>query len=135
MAKKKKPKQPKIHFIYNDLYDFNTWFFWGWTREEMHAYLLKKHSFTNFSSDPDPGGAVIILPLVKKVEDGPDSEATVYCLWLPEDCGLNVVAHEAFHITSRALRSCGLELNHGSEEAFAYLLSWIVHEVVTIIET
>lgn len=43
----------------------------------------------------------------------------------------STLAHECFHATSRTLRFMGLELDDGSEEAFAYHLTWLYEQVWT----
>ena len=45
-----------------------------------------------------------------------------------------VIAHECFHITSFILGDKGLHLNEGSEEAYTYLLGYLVDEVTKYIE-
>lgn len=44
-----------------------------------------------------------------------------------EDYG--VLAHEIFHSAEFILRKCGLELNAGSHEAYAYLVGFITKEI------
>lgn len=43
---------------------------------------------------------------------------------------IEVIAHEAFHAASHILRFVGIELVPESEEVYAYLLQFIVEEIV-----
>jgi hypothetical protein len=42
---------------------------------------------------------------------------------------LDILAHEVFHATSHFLRDRGMELNNGSEEAFAHYYAWLFLKV------
>ena len=42
---------------------------------------------------------------------------------------IGVVSHESLHATYRVMESIGVEHNQGSEEAFTYLLGYIVEKV------
>lgn len=51
-------------------------------------------------------------------------------IWLPERAGAGIVSHEAFHATRYILECKGLgELSDETEEAYAYLLDWIVRQI------
>lgn len=45
-----------------------------------------------------------------------------------------VIAHESFHCVSRIMRCIGGKLNKGSEESYAYLLTYIVDTIHAIID-
>lgn len=45
-----------------------------------------------------------------------------------------VIWHEAFHATAAALCNRGLTLNEGSEEAYAYYLSWLGAELTKTLQ-
>lgn len=59
-----------------------------------------------------------------------------YLFILPLETTINelhsTIAHEAFHITARLLRHCGIELCYESEEAFAYYLGWLIESFTKI---
>lgn len=41
----------------------------------------------------------------------------------------SVIAHEAFHATTFVMKACGIVFSNKSDEAFAYLLGYIVGEI------
>lgn len=41
----------------------------------------------------------------------------------------NTIAHEAFHIVCLVAKHIGIQLNDSSEEAYAYLLDWLVRQL------
>jgi uncharacterized protein YjaZ len=43
---------------------------------------------------------------------------------------VSILAHECLHATSAVMRFSGLKLNEGSEEAYTYLLSWMVETIL-----
>lgn len=45
---------------------------------------------------------------------------------------LGTIAHEAFHITNFIFESLGIKPDVNNDEAQAYLLSWIVEQVVKV---
>lgn len=51
------------------------------------------------------------------------------------DTSLGVIAHESFHCVCRINRMIGGKLNTGSEESYAYLLSYLVDTIVDIKES
>lgn len=50
-------------------------------------------------------------------------------IYLPENLGS--FTHELFHVVSFIANQKGLELNHGSEEAYSYLTAFITDEFFT----
>src|SRR5687768_6218338 len=85
----------KIKFIYNDVWDFNIWYFKDWERSEIKSYLIKKYQFFNFSQE-DAAGSVILLPVYVKDEAENIKEGEVYCLYLSDTNDTGIVAHESF---------------------------------------
>jgi len=47
---------------------------------------------------------------------------------------INIVCHESFHAVSEVMRYVGMPLKHASEEAFAYLLGYIVDHYSQILK-
>lgn len=47
---------------------------------------------------------------------------------------LGAISHDALHATLRVMETVGCTLNDGSEEAYAYLLGYIVEQVNELIE-
>lgn len=44
------------------------------------------------------------------------------------------ISHEVFHAASELLDDCGLELNSGSNESYAYLIGWMTNKVYNLIQ-
>lgn len=55
-------------------------------------------------------------------------------IFLTPKSNYGVVAHEAFHATSRILDVIGLQLTDSSEEAYTYLLGYIVDKCHLVID-
>ena len=56
---------------------------------------------------------------------------TAYFIWIDDEVGFDVIAHEAFHAMKFILINyAGLTLSCDSDEAFAYLLGYIIRQVV-----
>ena len=55
-------------------------------------------------------------------------------VFIGPDANINVICHEAFHVTRNVLESAGLELSDSSEEAFAYLNGWVAEKIQKIIK-
>ncbi len=60
------------------------------------------------------------------VFENPEGELNVV---VKKDINIGTLAHESFHCTVAVLRIAGMELNHETEEAFAYLNGWIVEQL------
>jgi hypothetical protein len=123
-----KSKRKRVKYIYEDLYSINIWFFDGWTREGMKKWLKKNWDIEIqlYDGDGDTGGSVTSFKTFKKGE----GNVTAYCLYLSDKNDNSVVAHEAFHIVSMVLRDRGIPLIKETEEAYAYLLKWIIEKIV-----
>lgn len=52
-----------------------------------------------------------------------------YILVCRDNISLSDLSHEAFHLTSGAMRFIGCDLNEGSEEAYAYLHGFVFGEI------
>ena len=60
-----------------------------------------------------------------------DNYAAAYFIWIDDEVGFDVIAHEAFHAMKFILINyAGLTLSCDSDEAFAYLLAYICHQVI-----
>ena len=54
-------------------------------------------------------------------------------LMIQPDANINVICHEALHITVTTLDDAGMEMSESSEEAYAYLIGWVAEQIQTVI--
>lgn len=90
------------------------------TGAQLHAHVLKR-----FKLD---------IPNLK--EEGSDQAAgscnragNLVVVWLNKACDGDIIAHESFHAVLEIMRFSGLELTEASEEAYAYLIGWLVQAI------
>lgn len=91
--------------------------------DEQHiakALMSERAGFGDIDPD-DP-------PLARCVCFRRDGYAVVG-VWLGPNVTPAVVAHEAFHAAAYVLARAGATLNDGSEEAYAYLIEWLVRGI------
>ena len=81
--------------------------------------------------------------LVIQIHDIIDKpEYAAYCTFnddsvilnITEDIPLEVIAHEAVHITNYVYRECNMEVDINNDEPYAYLLAWIVQQILAAIK-
>lgn len=60
-----------------------------------------------------------------------DTSGLFVVFWINPEADVPVVAHECFHATWSLLKQKGLELHESSEEAYAYMLEWLLREILT----
>lgn len=53
----------------------------------------------------------------------------VALVWVPPDVHVSTAVHELLHMTAWVLTRAGIEFSDTSEEAFAYYIGWLTHEV------
>ncbi len=108
----------KIKYIWVPSYQANIWWFRG-TRKQ-YATLIRRE----FKREaPEPARTVS-----GTVEEYLTRRQTVYMIWLKNHV-VHVLAHECFHATYHVLRDRGVYLTDGSEEAFAYLMDFLIREI------
>lgn len=50
-------------------------------------------------------------------------------VFIEPKANINVICHEAFHVTKNVLETAGLTLTDSSEEAYAYLNGWVAEKI------
>lgn len=106
--------QTKIHFIFDT------------PKEKAYFYIRKQNliplDFENhwqkagiMYGEDTVGDYFIILP---------DKKPT----WTPT----TIIAHEAFHVVAKVMRKKGIPLSSESEEAYNYLLTWVLQSLTDI---
>lgn len=58
-----------------------------------------------------------------------DKQYTHYVVFRDDGYDISCIAHEAFHLTYSILTQVGVKLTKESEEAFAYLISYLTNEI------
>lgn len=112
-----------INTIFEPVYQVKIHFIFDTPKDKAYAYIRKQDIIPmDFDehwqkagvmySDDENGDYFIILP---------DKKPT----WTIT----TIIAHEAFHVVARVMRSKGIQLAKESEEAFNYLHSWILQEL------
>ena len=108
-----------IHRIKVDVWRYEVIILTGMTQKEAFAYL----ELVDQSEVEHAQGLTIVNLMPNK--DG------LYCLaaWFQDEFpSVNIVAHEMFHVTYYILNFREIGLSRSSEEAFAYLLDYLVSE-------
>jgi hypothetical protein len=60
----------------------------------------------------------------------PSNQSVIILKWLPRKSDLlSTIAHESFHATHSIMDKIGMDLSYNNDEAFAYLLGYIVGEI------
>ena len=60
-----------------------------------------------------------------------DTSGLFVVFWLKSSADVPVIVHEAFHAVWYFLRDKGLKLSEDSEEAYTYMLEWLMREILT----
>lgn len=107
----------KIHWLYNDLYYFNIYFCYGFTKEEYAAAIKKNLGYTWTREGDMPPGLCTFLES--------DSGRKVIFMNVEDDCDPTYLVHECVHAAHRIMYARGLEPDCLNDEAEAYLVSWI----------
>jgi hypothetical protein len=87
----------------------------GGTEKDLVEYLLEEYKI----DVPETGncaGKSILLP------------DQLWFMWIGNANDPSLVAHEALHIATWILKERGLKMNKGSEEAYTYLMQYIIEQ-------
>lgn len=57
----------------------------------------------------------------------------IYCMAFEKSVSIDTIAHESLHIVNHILKDIHYEIHLENDEIQAYLLSWVVEEVVKIL--
>ncbi len=57
-------------------------------------------------------------------------DTNVAGIWLSDKASFGTVAHEVFHLAHHTLAKYGFKLDYSSEEAYAYLIQYVVNEIM-----
>lgn len=119
----KKKCTPNLRVIPATIYPCNIYVFKGHTLEtarkdleqiyaEYYKYLTPEQFNTPGHTILFPDGSIVIL--------------------LSEECADNIpiIAHEAFHATEFVMEYIGCKLDNSSSEPYAYLLTYIVEQII-----
>lgn len=111
---------PKIYFC-DPIYHIEITFIYCENKKNVISFLNKKLGQSGNYEDMWDNSAAFIVH---------KTNSNFYIVFTDkeqEDWESNL-AHEAFHVCSRALRHKGIRLGDRSEEAFTYFLGYIVNE-------
>lgn len=86
-------------------------------RRRVNVELPLKADDEIFGGDVNSAGGVLM------------SYGDIFLLVVRVGCKTGVLAHECFHLVCGVMRNCGVVYSKESEEAYAYLLTWVVDEV------
>lgn len=107
-----------------DMYPFRVLVSIGENAEQLKKSAKKRCNIDIDSSFTESGVKGMAL----------DFEKGRLVLWLqhfPKDpFSLSVLSHEIFHITTFAMNHIGIILTKDSDEAFAYMISWLTEEIL-----
>lgn len=110
-----------IYTIKVDVWRFEVIVLTGMTQKEAFSYLeLEKEPEVEHAT----GLTIVNLPANKK--EG------LHCVaaWFEQEFPpVNLVTHEIFHVAYYILDFRGLGLSRASEEAFAYLIDYLIQEI------
>jgi len=122
--KKQKPvkKTNKLKRIYIDIYDFDLFYL---VSDWAKCVEILKNKFNQHDLSDEQNGTGFAIPVIRADLGG------AYFIWIDERICNKVKIHECFHATKYILNDyCGLELTDSSEEAYAYLLTYICGKVM-----
>jgi hypothetical protein len=113
-----------IKTIYEPIYQNKVHFIFDTPKEKALAYI-KKQGFAPIDLDGHWEKAGCMY-----------GEAGDYFIVIPDKkptwTVTTIIAHEAFHVTCKALRAKGVHLSTESEEAYNYFQTWILQELTDI---
>ena len=108
----------KFHHIWIELYETNIyWVKCSWTE---YKKLVKK-VFDENVKEKESGGKFEVY-----IKEGQD----ICVIWLPYKAPVSVIAHECFHAVYYILMKRGLWLTDSSDEAYAFLLQFLVKNIL-----
>jgi len=74
-----------------------------------------------------------IDPIIDGIHACHNNKSYKSYLFITPNGTLSTVSHEAFHATLKIMEYIGAELNEGSEESYAYLLGYIIDNILQTI--
>lgn len=105
-------------YIWVPIYQANVWWFRG-PRKQYDKLVWKE-----FKREA-PEKRITVNATVEEYLIG---DQRVHVIWL-KNHKVHVLAHECFHAAYHILRDRGVYLTDGSEEAFAYLMDFLIQEI------
>lgn len=64
------------------------------------------------------------------LEFSTEKDQTRRCIIFRDDYySIGCIAHEAFHLTCRVMKTIGMNLTDSSEEGYAYLITWLTEAI------
>jgi len=110
---------PKFQHIWIDLYRINIY----WIRCSFDGY--RQRARLEFGVEPSirPKADARFRVYEKMGED-------IVVIWLSEKADNAAVAHECVHVVHWILSDRGMQLTDASEEAYAYLVEYIMRKIV-----
>jgi len=110
-----------IH-IYNKTYQHNYYVYYGVPFDKYLEHFEIQAGFPEeISPDSSSAGR---CATIESLEDG-----VMTFIWT-KDKDISILAHEVLHAVSMTLSMKDIPFNESSEEAYAYLLSMIIREIV-----
>lgn len=104
--------------IWIEIYRVNIY----WVRCSWKEYIkLVKYEFDEKVTGREPGGRHQVFK--KKEQD-------IHVIWLPLKASWDIIAHEVFHCVHWIMDDKGMTLTDSSEEAYAYLIQYIVNQIM-----
>lgn len=117
MKKKASPKY-LIDYFYEPLWKCNVWYV-DCPKHEIFQEVIHAELGVEIPNRGDVGGYSCVIS---------DKKGTIYAFWAPKKTPW-FVAHEALHATFNILWDRGLDVSRTSDEAFTYLLEFILHNI------
>lgn len=117
--------------FYNDMYQVQIMYLIGGTAKDLKGYISKKHPKAKlFSWDAEfkLKKDAIMTDGYQFHIDAPLGDGEIFYVWCAQPTPY-LLFHETFHLIGDILFTRGVEYNFGSEEAYAYLGSWIFQKL------
>ncbi|KKN66087.1 hypothetical protein LCGC14_0475650 [marine sediment metagenome] len=109
----------KFNHIWEDLYKVNVWWFVG-SRKQYGDLVRKEFKLVASDIDDTVRGRVEYFTV-----DG----QPLPIIWLPKK-DITCLAHEVFHVVHWIMKYKGIYLSDDSNEAYAYLLEYLMEEIM-----
>lgn len=117
--------------FYQDMYQSQITYLLGGTAKDLATYIKKKHGkckLVSWDEEFKLGKDAIMTDGYQFHVDAPLGDGEVFYVWCHEPTPY-LLFHETFHLIGDILFTRGIKYTFESEEAYAYLGSWIFSEL------
>lgn len=115
-------KKEKLYHIYEPIFKQNIYFYYS---DDPVLYLREVKKRFHVDLNPDE---ILFADANTTVIESRKKGIRACIVWMRKK-DIHNLYHEAFHVTSHILNTCGVKLCRETDEIYAYFLSYLANEI------